>query len=130
MYRKAIQNHKSLPITSAYSSVIGTSKRNFDINASLHGDLLLSDRSLQALHTRSSFIDVLNCNSSLRKLSPLQKNHLEAIADPPQRLSAGANVWSVGQPVVNAFLIVRGSIKFAHHRLHTVTVSKGKFGVK
>ena len=112
LYRKALQSNKYPPLNGR----ILNSKRNFDIGASLHGDLSISDRNLQALHTRSSFIDVLNCNSSLRKLSPLQKNHVEAIADPPQRFTPGKSIWSVGESVLNAFLIVRGTVKFVPNR--------------
>jgi hypothetical protein len=54
-------------------------------------------------------VDILQCNSVLGRLTPLQKRHLESLAEGPRYFEADAFMWKVGDPVEFAFLVVSGS---------------------
>ena len=119
MYRKALQCKSSRSID-PYANHLhhqGTSKFGEPtLSESLHGDMSFSRNSLRALHTRSYFVDILSCNSLLKKLTTLQKNHLEAIIESPKNIHSGSPLWSIGQELTNAYIVVSGTLKFASYR--------------
>lgn len=61
-------------------------------------------------------LELLNCNSALRKLSAVQKRHLESLAEGPISFQPGDRIWRAGCPVDKAFVIVSGSASFVPRR--------------
>ena len=61
-------------------------------------------------------LDLLNCNSALRKLSAVQKRHLESLAEGPISFQPGERLWRAGTPVDRAFVIVSGTASFVPKR--------------
>lgn len=72
---------------------------------------LMAD-SLQALNV----LDLLDQNSTLRKLSAVQKRHLESLAEGPVAFNPGDRLWRSGAPVDKAFLVVAGTASFVPRR--------------
>ena len=63
-----------------------------------------------------SIIELLECNSALRKLSAVQKRHLESLAEGPAYYSSGQRLWRQGSGVDKAFIIVAGTASFIQKR--------------
>ncbi|CAB9522972.1 Lactamase_B [Seminavis robusta] len=61
-----------------------------------------------------NLLEVLNFNSALGKLTAFQKRHLESIAEGPRYFEEGSSLWSIGDSVDFAFLIVTGTALFGH----------------
>jgi CRP-like cAMP-binding protein len=61
-------------------------------------------------------LELLDCNSALRKLSAVQKRHLESLAEGPISYQPGERLWRAGCPVDKAFIIVQGSASFVPRR--------------
>lgn len=61
-------------------------------------------------------LEMLNCNSALRKLSAVQKRHLESLTEGPICFQPGERLWRAGGPVDRAFVIVSGSASFVAKR--------------
>lgn len=61
-------------------------------------------------------LELLNCNSALRKLSAVQKRHLESLAEGPLSFQPGERLWRAGTPVDKAFLLVSGTASFVPKR--------------
>jgi CRP-like cAMP-binding protein len=75
-----------------------------------------------------NILELLNCNSALRKLTAVQKRHLESLAEGPIVFQAGERLWRAGTPVDKAFIIVSGTASFAPKRRNAgsaVVVSSG-----
>jgi len=72
----------------------------------------LLDEALRNLN----ILDLLNCNSALRKLTAVQKRHLESLAEGPISFQAGERLWRAGTPVDRAFVIVSGTASFVPKR--------------
>lgn len=81
-------------------------------------------------------LELLNCNSALRKLSAVQKRHLESLAEGPISYQPGERLWRAGTQVDKAFIVVSGTASFVPKRRNagSATVSqlkdseKEKFG--
>ena len=69
----------------------------------------------EALRTLN-ILELLNCNSALRKLSAVQKRHLESLAEGPVSFLPGERIWRSGAPVDKAFIIVSGTASFVPRR--------------
>jgi hypothetical protein len=82
-----------------------------------------SDESLlrQALRTLN-VLELLNCNSALRKLSAVQKRHLESLAEGPVYFQQGERLWRAGAPVDKAFILVSGTAVFVPRRRNAGSV--------
>ena len=80
-------------------------------------DGLLSDamRNLNVL-------ELLDCNSALRKLSAVQKRHLESLAEGPLYFQPGERLWRAGAPVDKAFVVVSGTASFVPRRRNAGSV--------
>mgnify|MGYP005846778465 CR=1 FL=1 len=63
-----------------------------------------------------NILELLNCNSALRKLSAVQKRHLESLAEGPVSFLPGERIWRSGAPVDRAFIIVSGTASFVPRR--------------
>lgn len=61
-------------------------------------------------------LELLEYNSTLRKLSAVQKRHLESLAEGPKYFAPGERLWRSGAHVENAFVIVGGTVSFAAKR--------------
>jgi hypothetical protein len=60
----------------------------------------------------TSFLNVLMYNSALSKISAVQKRNLEFLSEGPIRYDRDQPIWSVGQKVDYAYLIVSGTAVF------------------
>jgi hypothetical protein len=60
----------------------------------------------------TSFLNVLMYNSALSKISAVQKRNLEFLSEGPIRYERDQPIWSVGQKVEYAYLIVSGTAVF------------------
>jgi hypothetical protein len=63
-----------------------------------------------------NIIELLECNSALRKLSAVQKRHLESLAEGPAYYSSGQRLWRQGSAVDKAYIIVAGTASFIQRR--------------
>jgi hypothetical protein len=70
-------------------------------------------------------LELLNCNSALRKLNAVQKRHLESLAEGPVSFQPGERLWRAGAPVDRAFLIVSGTASFVPKRRHAGSAAAG-----
>lgn len=61
-------------------------------------------------------IELLEDNTALRKLSAVQKRHLESLAEGPVYYAPGQRIWKSNTPVENAFIIVSGTVSFVAKR--------------
>jgi hypothetical protein len=57
-------------------------------------------------------MDLLDSNSALRKLSAVQKRHLECLVEGPVVYTPGQRLWRSGSIVDKAFIIVAGTVSF------------------
>lgn len=94
----------------------------------------LSERQSEATPTEQMFeeamqnlnvMELLNCNSALRKLTAVQKRHLECLAEGPISYQPGARLWRGGTPVDKAFLIVTGTASFVPKRRNAGSAAAG-----
>jgi hypothetical protein len=63
-----------------------------------------------------NIVDLLDQNFALRKLSAVQKRHMESLAEGPFAFEASDRLWRDGAPVDKAFLIVSGTCSFVRKR--------------
>lgn len=68
-------------------------------------------------------LELLNCNSALRKLNAVQKRHLESLAEGPISFQPGERLWRAGTPVDKAFLLVSGTASFVPKRRNAGSAS-------
>ena len=59
-----------------------------------------------------NILELINMNSGLRKLTAVQKRHLECLAEGPIAFNPGERLWRAGAPVDKAFLMVAGTASF------------------
>jgi CRP-like cAMP-binding protein len=82
-------------------------------------DSKLLDDALKTLNV----LELLGCNSALRKLNAVQKRHLESLAEGPIHFQPGERLWRAGTPVDKAFIIVSGSVSFTPKRRNAGSLS-------
>mmetsp|Transcript_27340 Transcript_27340/g.40357 ORF Transcript_27340/g.40357 Transcript_27340/m.40357 type:complete len:1417 (-) Transcript_27340:50-4300(-) len=61
-------------------------------------------------------LELLDSNSALRRLSAVQKRHLESLAEGPVSFQPGERLWRAGAPVDKAFVVVSGTASFVPKR--------------
>jgi len=61
-------------------------------------------------------LELLDLNSALRKLTAVQKRHLESLAEGPIGFGPGERLWRSGAPVDQAYLMVSGTASFVPRR--------------
>ena len=71
-------------------------------------------------------IEILECNSTLRKLSAVQKRHLESLAEGPMYYTPGQRLWRAGEIVDKAFIVVSGTVSFVAMRRNAGSVGIGR----
>lgn len=59
-----------------------------------------------------NLVDLLEHNSTLRKLRAVQKRHMESIVDGPFLFDPGQILWKAGEQVDKVFIIVFGTAKY------------------
>lgn len=72
-----------------------------------------------------NILELLNCNSALRKLNAVQKRHLESLAEGPICFQPGERLWRAGTPVDKAFILVSGTASFAPKRRNAGSAAVG-----
>jgi hypothetical protein len=63
-----------------------------------------------------NIIELLDSNTGLRKLTAVQKRHLECLVEGPSVYEPAQRLWRSGQPVDKAFIIVAGTVSFVPKR--------------
>jgi hypothetical protein len=96
--QQRISNESSEPITSVTEQLLTDALKNLNV------------------------LELLDCNSALRKLSAVQKRHLECLAEGPISFGPGERLWRSGAPVDRAFLIVSGTASFVPKRRNAGSV--------
>lgn len=82
------------------------------------------DKGRREWFVHDNLLEVIKFNSALRKLSALQKRHLESLAEGPRYFERGKFIWQVGAPVEYAFLIVSGTAAFAQSPKRKMVMSR------
>ena len=65
-----------------------------------------------------NIMDLLDCNTALRKLTAVQKRHLECLVEGPVVYTPGQRLWRSGSTVDKAFIVVAGTVSFVPKRKH------------
>lgn len=68
--------------------------------------------------------ELLDCNSAFRKISAVQKRHLESLAEGPRYFKPNERLWKSGSHVVEAFIVVEGTAQFVTKK--TAKINNGK----
>lgn len=79
-------------------------------------DRLPSDHFFQNIVKNVEVLDIIESNSTLRKISAVQKRHFESLAGGPVYFAPGERLWNSGAPVDKAYLIVGGTASFLARR--------------
>lgn len=79
----------------------------------------IHDSNLQNL----SVLELLNTNYTFRKLSAVQKRHLESLAEGPVLYGPSERLWRSGAAVEKAFIVVAGTVSFSPKRRNAGSVS-------
>jgi len=69
-------------------------------------------------------IGLLESNTALRKLTAVQKRHLECLVEGPTVYTPGQRLWRAGSIVDKAFIIVAGTVSFVPKRRHGGSAGK------
>lgn len=70
-------------------------------------------------------LELLEYNTALRKLSAVQKRHLESLAEGPVFYPPGQRLWRSGTAVENAFIVIGGTVSFVAKRRNAGSVGAG-----
>lgn len=73
--------------------------------------------------TSLNVLELLDENSALRKLTAVQKRHLESLAEGPYGYGPGERLWRSGARVDKAFLVVSGTASFVPRRRNAGSAS-------
>jgi CRP-like cAMP-binding protein len=90
-------------------------RAKMDVSTSEHHSTA-TERLLDDALKDLNVLDLLNCNSALRKLNAVQKRHLESLAEGPIGFQPGERLWRAGGTVDRAFVIISGSASFVPKR--------------
>lgn len=69
-------------------------------------------------------IELLDSNTGLRKLTAVQKRHLECLVEGPTVYAPGQRLWRSGSAVDKAFIVVAGTVSFVPKRRNGGTAGK------
>lgn len=69
-------------------------------------------------------IELLESNTGLRKLTAVQKRHLECLVEGPTVYTPGQRLWRAGSTVDKAFIVVAGTVSFVPKRRHGGSAGK------
>ena len=73
-----------------------------------------------------NIMDLLDCNTALRKLTAVQKRHLECLVEGPVVYTPGQRLWRSGSTVEKAFIVVAGTVSFVPKRMHGGSVATNR----
>ena len=73
-----------------------------------------------------NIIELLDSNTALRKLTAVQKRHLQCLVEGPTVYAPGQRLWRTGSAVDKAFIIVAGTVSFVPKRRHGGSSSSAK----
>lgn len=76
-----------------------------------------------------NIIELLDSNTALRKLTAVQKRHLQCLVEGPTVYAPGQRLWKIGSAVDKAFIIVAGTVSFVPKRRNggsSMSVKSGK----
>jgi hypothetical protein len=79
----------------------------------------------QAAVENLNIIELLDSNTGLRKLTAVQKRHLECLVEGPTVYAPGQRLWKSGSLVDKAFIVVAGTVSFVPKRRHGASVATG-----
>jgi len=74
--------------------------------------------------TNLHVIELLESNTGLRKLTAVQKRHLECLVEGPSVYTPGQRLWRAGTIVDKAFIVVAGTVSFVPKRRHGGSAGK------
>lgn len=80
---------------------------------------LMKKDTVKRLHV----MELLDCSSALRKLTAVQKRHLESLAEGPIYYHPSERLWKAGARVENAFIVVEGTATFVSKRRNSSSCS-------
>lgn len=69
-------------------------------------------------------LELLESNTGLRKLTAVQKRHLECLVEGPTVYTPGQRLWRAGSLVDKAFIVVAGTVSFVPKRRHGGSAGK------
>jgi len=75
-----------------------------------------------------NIIELLDSNTALRKLTAVQKRHLQCLVEGPTVYAPGQRLWRTGSAVDKAFIIVAGTVSFVPKRRHGGSSMSAKLG--
>lgn len=75
-----------------------------------------------------NIIELLDSNTALRKLTAVQKRHLQCLVEGPTVYAPGQRLWRTGAAVEKAFIIVAGTVSFVPKRRHGGSSTSAKLG--
>ena len=75
-----------------------------------------------------NIIELIDSNTALRKLTAVQKRHLECLVEGPTVYAPGQRLWRAGAAVDKAFIIVAGTVSFVPKRRHGGSSTSAKMG--
>ena len=84
-----------------------------------------TDQLLEDAKKDLNVLELLNCNSCLKKLTAIQKRHLESLAVGPISYQQGQRLWGAGTPVDKAFIIISGTASFVQKRRNAGSAAAG-----
>jgi len=99
LYRKYLQRQK--PAGSSYDGPMQHTLMSPD-----------TEKLLNESSEKLNILELIDMNTGLRKLTALQKRHLECLAEGPIAFNPGERLWRAGAPVDKAFLVVAGTASF------------------
>jgi len=75
-------------------------------------------------------LELLNSNTLFRKLTAVQKRHLECLVEGPVVYDSGQRLWRMGSIVEKAFIVVAGTVSFVPKRRNAVSGGNVKVNKK
>lgn len=75
-----------------------------------------TEKLLKESSEKLNILELIDMNTGLRKLTAVQKRHLECLAEGPIAYNPGERLWRAGGPVDKAFLVVAGTASFVVRR--------------
>jgi len=75
-----------------------------------------------------NIMELLDSNTALRKLTAVQKRHLQCLVEGPTVYAPGQRLWRTGAAVDKAFIIVAGTVSFVPKRRHGGSSTSSKLG--
>lgn len=99
LYRKYLQRQK--PAGLSYEGPMQTTIMSQAI-----------EKLLKESSEKLNILELIDMNTGLRKLTALQKRHLECLAEGPVAFNPGERLWRAGAPVDKAYMVVAGTASF------------------